>query len=89
VSVDSPIVQQAFAEHLGAEFPLLSDFNREAARAFGIYEEELFGLKGLNQRAVFVIDGEGVVRYAWVAEQPAQLPDVREVLDALHRLESR
>lgn len=83
MSVDSPFVQQAFAEYVGAEFRLLSDFNREASRAFGVYRDELFGLKGLSGRAVFVIDGHGTIRYTWVAEEPVQLPGVQEILEAL------
>jgi len=86
ISVDTPFCQAAFAEKNGITYPLLSDFNKEAIRAFGVVLPELKGLKELAQRAAFVVDGEGVVRWAWVAENPGLEPPYDEVAAAVRAL---
>jgi peroxiredoxin len=58
VSVDSTWSNRAFREQLGVEFPILSDWKREAARAYGLLNEN----SGTANRATFVIDKAGVVR---------------------------
>ena len=65
LSVDSPYVNQKFAESCNATFPILSDFNKEASEAYGVLRPALGELKGVSERAAFVIDEKGVVRYAW------------------------
>ncbi|TVP77534.1 MAG: peroxiredoxin [Gemmatimonadales bacterium] len=79
VSVDSPFVNDRFAKECGAEFPILSDFNREASTAWGVRNDDFFGMKGVSNRAAFVIDTEGTVRYAWVTEDASRLPDLEEI----------
>ncbi|AEB12426.1 redoxin domain-containing protein [Marinithermus hydrothermalis] len=88
ISVDLPFSQQVFAKQYGIPFPLFSDFNKEAIRAFGVVLPDLKGLRELAQRAVFVADGEGVVRWAWVAEHPGLEPPYAEVERAVRALES-
>ncbi len=83
ISTDTPFCQAAFAEKNGITYPLLSDFNKEAIRAFGVVLPELKGLKELAQRAAFVVDGDGVVRWAWVAEHPGLEPPYDEVARAV------
>lgn len=83
ISVDSPFALAAWAKEEGFDFPLLSDFNREAARAYDVLYEDLMGLKGVAKRAAFVVDKEGVVRYAEVCPTPAQLPDFAKIEEAL------
>ena len=75
LSVDSPFALKAWAKHEGFDFPLLSDFNREASTSFGALYEDLLGLKGVSKRAAFVIDKEGVVRHAEVLDKASDLPD--------------
>ena len=58
ISVDSFASNAKFAEEIGAEFPLLSDFHREVSRAYGVLDEK----GGYAQRTTFVIDKDGVVR---------------------------
>ena len=58
VSVDSTWSNRAFREQLGVEFPILSDWKREAAKAYGLYDENA----GIARRATFVVDKAGVVR---------------------------
>lgn len=85
LSVDSPYVNQKFAESCNATFPILSDFNKEASIAYGVLRGGLGELKGVSERAAFVIDETGIVRYAWVGEHPGLMPDFAEIKKALSR----
>jgi glutaredoxin-dependent peroxiredoxin len=86
ISVDSPYVNARFARECRATFPLLSDFNREAATAYHVLRPELNGLQGVSERAAFVVDGAGVVRYAWVGEHPGLMPPFDQIREALRSL---
>jgi peroxiredoxin len=86
ISVDSIFSHQAWAQTLGITFPLLSDFNREVARVYGVLHEEILGLKGIAKRSVFILDQQGIVRYRWVSEDPAQLPPLEEIKENLKKL---
>ncbi|RZK56397.1 MAG: peroxiredoxin [Pedobacter sp.] len=80
ISVDSPFTLAKFKEDQSYQFPLLSDFNKEASVAYqSIYEEFVFGLKGVSKRAAFVIDEEGVITYAEVLENAGDLPDFEKI----------
>lgn len=83
ISVDSPFVTRRFREEHDLPFPVLSDFNREAARAYGVLYEDYFGLNGVAKRAVFVIDGSGRIAYRWVAEDSGMEPDYGRVKEAV------
>ncbi len=81
ISVDMPYAQKAWAEQHHLDFPLLSDHNREAVRAFGI-EDPNFAkgvLPGVARRSVFVLDRDGRVTYRWIAEAPGIEPNYTEV----------
>ena len=88
MSVDSLFVLDKFREVEGYNFPLLSDFNKTVARAYGtLYEDFVLGMKGVAKRSAFVIDKEGVIRYAEVLESAGDLPNfeaVKETLAALN-----
>ncbi len=88
VSVDPPFAQQAWAESNNLNFPLLSDFDRRVVNQYGVALENLAGLEGYvaANRAVFVVDKDGVVRYKWVAPSPVNEPDYAEIQGALHQL---
>ncbi|PKV90894.1 peroxiredoxin [Amycolatopsis echigonensis] len=64
VSVDTPFSLKAWAEHEGYQFPLLSDFwpHGEVAQKYGVFNDQA----GLAVRGTFLIDTEGVVRFAEV-----------------------
>jgi peroxiredoxin len=83
ISVDSPFVNARFAEECGADFPILSDFNAEAADAFGVRNDDFFGMKGVADRSVFVVDGSGEIRYAWHSEDPGVMPPFDEIKAAV------
>lgn len=84
ISVDSPFTLGKFKEEQNLNFPLLSDFNKEAGSKYGVlYEEFVLGLKGVAKRSAFVINGEGMIEYAEVLEKASDLPDFEAVKDAL------
>ena len=84
VSVDSHWSNTAFARSLGVEFPLLSDFKREAMSAYGV----LLGEAGYSGRATFVIDKEGHIVHREIANNPGDLEQVPSNERALKALEA-
>lgn len=83
VSVDSVWCHQAFAEDRRLGFPLLADFEPKGAvaRAYGAYREG----EGVSERALFVIDGAGVIRWSYVS--PIEVnPGADGILSALESL---
>ncbi|MDE2751439.1 MAG: redoxin domain-containing protein [Gemmatimonadota bacterium] len=86
ISIDSPFSNQQWRKEMDVPFPILSDFNKEAARAFGVLQEDFFGLHGVAKRSVFVVDGEGRIAYAWVSDNPGVLPPFDEVVGAVRSL---
>ncbi len=81
ISVDVFFSQKAFSDANNLNFQLLSDYTRETVNAYGVALPNFAGMDGYtaSQRAVFVIDKEGVIRYKWVGENPGVEPDYDEV----------
>ena len=79
ISVDSPYANEQFAEHCGASFPILSDFNRDVIRAYGVLNPDYHGLKDVAYRSAFVIDREGKVAYSWASEDAAVMPPFDDI----------
>ena len=76
ISVDSPFTLAKFKEDNKYQFPLLSDFNKEVSQAYGAYYDEfVFNLKGVSQRAAFVVNENQEIIYAEVLESAGDLPD--------------
>ena len=87
ISVDSPFTLAKFKEDNQLNFPLLSDFNKEASTAYeAIYENFVLGMKGVSKRAAFVMDQHGVVQYAEVLENAGELPNLEAVKQTLKQL---
>lgn len=85
ISVDSPFSLDAWATKEGYNFPLLSDFNKEASTAYGSIYESLLGFKGVSKRSAFVVDKKGVVQYAWVSDDAGKLPELDPIRDCLSK----
>jgi peroxiredoxin len=83
ISVDNPFAQKAWAKENKLNFPLLSDFNKTVSAAYGSLYDELIGLKGVGKRSAFVIDKNGVVRYASVSDDAKKIPDFAAIQAAL------
>lgn len=91
MSVESDRAHTAFASFLDVQFPLVSDFNRQIVRQFGIdyTEDEPFsGWYGMSRRSVFVLDGRGIIRWKWVTDDPLVAPEIEEALRAVEALAS-
>ena len=65
ISVDSAWCHIAFAKDRSLHFPLLADFHPkgEVAKRYGVYDENI----GMSERALFVLDGEGVIAWSYVS----------------------
>ncbi len=85
ISVDAPFSNRAFAAQNNLQFPVLSDYSRSTVKAYGIVLDNFSGLAGYSaaKRSVFVLDKEGVIRYAWVTDNPGVEPNYDEVSKAL------
>jgi glutaredoxin-dependent peroxiredoxin len=81
ISVDGPFSNKGFKDANGINFPLLSDYGREAVKAYGVTLENFAGLKGYtaSRRAVFVLDKDQNVRFKWIGENPGIEPEYNTV----------
>jgi peroxiredoxin len=84
ISRDSAWSHIAWAQALDIDIPLLSDWNGEAVRGFGIAREHR-GMHDVAERSAFLVDRDGIIRGAWLYET-GQLPDVDELLSAARAL---
>ena len=75
ISVDSPFAQEAWAQSKSINVPLVSDLNKETAKAYGVLLPDLVGIGSTAARAAFVVDKNGVVQYAEQTPSPKELPN--------------
>ena len=72
---------QAFATELGGlPYELIGDFERKLVTAFGVRRDDVEGYSGMAKRSVFIIDHDGVIRWAWERTREEPLPDYDRVL---------
>lgn len=83
VSVDGVWCHAAFASDRKLHFPLLADFEPKGAvaKSYGAYREA----DGVSERALFLIDGEGVVRWSYLSPIGVN-PGADGIFDALEAL---
>lgn len=87
ISVDSLFTLGKFKSIEGYNFQLLSDWNKETALAYGaLYDEFVFGMKGVAKRSAFVVDKGGIIRYAEVLESAGDLPNFAAINETLKAL---
>lgn len=86
ISVDTFFTLKAWSDKEQFGFPLLSDFNKEVIAAYGVVNPDMIGLKNIAKRAVFVLDGKGVVRHREVLEDARNEPNYAKVKEALAAL---
>jgi len=81
ISIDGPFANKQFTEMHGLNFPVLSDYARDAVRKYGVVMPDLLHVKQYNaaKRSVFVIDPSGVVKYKWVSDNPLIEPNYDEI----------
>jgi|SRR5437899_9374819 len=83
VSLDSTYALNAWAKSMHTSFPLLSDFYPQGKVV------DLYGVRhqaGMSNRAVIVIDKEGIIRYIEMLDNPGDMPDNEDLFEVLHRL---
>jgi peroxiredoxin len=87
ISVDTVYSLAKYKTEQNLNFPLLSDFNKEVSIAYGcLYERFSYNMKGVSKRSAFVIDKEGIVRYAEILENASDIPDFEEIEKTLSKL---
>lgn len=87
ISVDSLYTLAKFKEDQKLNFTLLSDWNKEASRAYyALYEEFSYGMRGVSKRAAFVVDKESIIRYAEVLSNADDIPDFNRIKETLSSL---
>jgi len=87
ISVDTPFALNAFRDELELSFDLVSDTNRRLVDAYDVRTDfASIGVEDLAKRAVFVVDDDGVIEFAWVSDDPGVEPDYDEVYDAVAAL---
>ena len=89
ISTDTPQSLARYKEDNQFTFRLLSDYNKDVIRAYDvIYEEYSLGMRGVAKRAVFVIDGEGIIRHLEVLENAGLMPDLEAIKQSLKSLQA-
>jgi peroxiredoxin len=88
ISVNDPFSSKGFAKVNNLTFPLLSDFTRQTVKAYAGVHENFGGLTGysVSKRAIFVLDRNGIVKYAWITENPGVEPNYGEITKALQAI---
>ncbi len=81
VSIDGPFANKQFAQMHNLNFPVLSDYARDAVKKYGVVMPDLLHVKKYNaaKRSVFVVDTNGTVRYKWVSDNPLIEPNYEEI----------
>ncbi len=83
ISMDSIHAMKAWAKSMQTEFPLLSDFYPQGKVV------DTYGVRhgaGMAERALFVIDKEGIIRYIEIVHVPGEMPDNEDLFEALRKL---
>jgi peroxiredoxin (alkyl hydroperoxide reductase subunit C) len=85
ISVDSKYVQDEFAKKTNVKFPLLADFHPKGAVAqkYGVMGDD-----GIAERALFIVDSGGVIRYSYVSEMRVN-PGADRLLEKLEALQGK
>ena len=87
ISVDSLHTLAKYKAEQNLNFTLLSDFNKDVSFMYGsLYEMFGYNMKGVSKRSAFVIDNQGIVRYAEVLENAGEQPNFKNIALKLESL---
>jgi peroxiredoxin len=87
ISVDMVYSLSKYKEEQKLNFSLLSDFNKEVSSAYGcLYDTFSYEMRGVSKRAAFIIDKNGIVRYAEVLENATGIPNFEAIQKTLQSL---
>ncbi len=89
ISVDSPFSLKSFKESIDVDIIFLSDFNKTTSGAYGVLNQAFaLGLQGVANRAAFLIDATGRIKYVEVLENPKDLPNFAAIKNVIASLNS-
>ncbi|MEM0200959.1 MAG: redoxin domain-containing protein [Candidatus Micrarchaeaceae archaeon] len=88
ISVDGPFSNKAFKDHNNLKFSILSDYNKEAIKLFGIELNNFAGMHGYTtaKRSVFIADKKGAISYVWISDDPTVEPNYNILLEELKKV---
>lgn len=88
ISVNDPFTNKAFAEKNRLPFPILSDYNREVIKAYGLEAPNFAGLRGYSvaKRSIFLLDSKGIIRYMWISEDPTVESNYEIIEETLEKI---
>ena len=88
ISVNDPFSNKAFAEKNRLTFPILSDYNRQAIKAYGVETPNFGGLDGYTvaKRSIFIVNPNGTVKYVWTTDNPTIEPNYKEIETTLEKI---
>jgi len=87
ISVDSLFTLAAYKKDQNYNFDLLADFNKTVSPQYdSLIEEFVFGMKGVSKRSAFLVDKEGIIRYAEICEKVSDLPNFDAIKACLESL---
>ena len=89
ISVNDPFTNKAFAHKNKLPFPILSDYNREVIKVYGLEEPDFAGLRGYSvaRRSIFLLDSKRIIRFIWMSEDPTIEPDYQVIEKILEKIE--
>ncbi len=83
ISTDSFFTLREFKKSNNLNFILLSDYNKTVSTRYGAFYEDYYGMKGVAKRAAFIIDPDGMIKYAEVLDDSDNQPDFKAIQKAL------
>jgi glutaredoxin-dependent peroxiredoxin len=83
VSTDTFFSLKAWGDQQKLTFPLLSDYNKDVIRKYGVVNPDMVGLKDISKRAVFVIGRDGTVKHREVLDDARNEPDYSKINQAI------
>src|ERR1041385_470924 len=91
ISGDNPFAQEAGAQKENITVPLLSDYEHNVAKQYGVMYDSFLpqmnlGMSGVPKRSAFIIDKDGVVQYAESNDDARQLPNFEKIKEKLCEL---
>ena len=87
ISIDSLFSLGAFKKEQNYNFNLLSDFNKTVSKDYdSLYETFGFGMLGVTKRSAFVIDKNGIIRYAEILEDAGKQPNFDAIKACLEKI---
>jgi peroxiredoxin len=86
ISIDTFFTLREFKASQNLNFQLLSDFNKEASKAYNVLYEDFYGMKGVSKRSVFILNKKGEIEYSEILENADELPNFKRIEEVLLEL---